>query len=569
MTSEVRDLVDEVAAETGAAPPEVLGEDAPVISLDEGLSLHDDTEQSLYYVGLIGGKDVGKTSLVNAIAGTVVAQPVGHGEGTRHVLAYCHRDAADDVRRELARIGDRLQVLPHDADHLRHQVLLDLPDIDSKYEDHVDLTRRMLRHMLYPVWVQSVEKYADARPRQLLLQVAAGNDPENFLFVLSKVDHVIDHEGLDAAGELAEDYGTRLRRALKLTASPEVLLCSAKRPEEYDLPRLRKMLGVERSDQQVEADKGKAQRRQILSIADWVGSQDLAGRAEAAGRLADEAAELLAERAGAPVLEQALPRLEEDAGHRMALAEPAAKAQCRAWPVVGWIDVALAPIVALVRRNLSAADSEAASLERHLADAGQSTAKNVQASFAQLQAAYPAVGRAYERRRLWEAPEAEAAAASLRRKLDAALATQRRQVAERMTPRRIFSPLRWLATVGVAVWFVLVQPLLQIVLPEREWSWTELATEAVALLSAQQLLASLGLVAVYLLVLWAGVRTRAYRKVATWRRRLSRGDAEDAQASPAAQTLAWMDELLAPLQDRHAKLRKLAGRADALRRRAA
>ena len=352
MKSEIAQLVAEVSAVTGAPPPAVMSGDAPTLADDAA------GDGELYYVGLIGGKDVGKTSLVNAIAGRTLADPTGHGEGTRTAIAYCHRDAADRVRRDLADAAGegKLEVQPHDADDLRRQVLLDLPDVDSRYEDHIRLTRAMLRHMLYPVWVQSVEKYADRRPRELLEQVAAGNDPANFVFVLSKVDQLIDREGLQAAGELAVDFGERLQKALELEKVPEVLLCSAKRPDDYDLPRLRKMLGVERSAERVATDRERAGRRQTLSVARWMADRDLDARAAAAGRLLDEAAESLAERVAAPILEEALPRLDEDAGHRMALAEPAARARCAAWPIVGWIDAAAAPLIGLVRRNLSSGD---------------------------------------------------------------------------------------------------------------------------------------------------------------------------------------------------------------------
>ncbi len=559
--SEVAQLVDSVRRLTGAAPPQVLDADAPIPS--EAGAVGD-----LYYVGLIGGKDVGKTSLVNAIAGQNVAEPTGHGEGTRIAVAYCHRDAERAVREDLAEFKEKLEIVPHDADAVRGQVLLDLPDIDSVYSDHIRLTRRMLRHMLYPVWVQSVEKYADNRPRQLLLQVAEGNDAANFLFVLSKVDQLIDREGLEAAGELALDFGERLQNTLELDEAPEVLLCSARRPEDYDLPRLRKMLGVARSAQRVAEDRGLAVRRQTASVADWVEAQNLPERAAGVKRLIDDAEAALAERVAVPILEEALPRLEDDPGHRMTLAEPAAKARVRAWPVVGWIDAALAPIVALVRRNLSPAASEGAALDQLLSDAGQSTAKNVRGTFAQLHTAYPLVAEVYDERRLWESPESEAAAASLRRRLNTALRAQRETIAARLKPTPWLAPLRWLLTVGVILWFVIVQPIVQVVVPKDQWSWTEILQEAVALLSAQSLLASLGIVVGYLVLLWGFLRMRAYRRVARWRRRLGR-ESSHAESSPAAQTMLWTSELLAPLQARHDELARLATDAAKLRQQAA
>src|SRR5690606_14956056 len=92
MSDPVDQLVTEITAATGAPPPAVMDAEAPIPA---------DTEGELYYVGLIGGKDVGKTSLVNAIAGTTIAEPTGHGEGTRVATAYAHAAAADQVRRKL------------------------------------------------------------------------------------------------------------------------------------------------------------------------------------------------------------------------------------------------------------------------------------------------------------------------------------------------------------------------------------------------------------------------------------------------------------------------------------
>src|SRR5690606_26782074 len=52
-----------------------------------------------------------------------------------------------------------------------------------------------------PVWMQSVEKYADRQVQELLRQVAAGNDPGNFVFVLNKVDQLGEETGRRRDGE--------------------------------------------------------------------------------------------------------------------------------------------------------------------------------------------------------------------------------------------------------------------------------------------------------------------------------------------------------------------------------
>src|SRR5205085_3881770 len=92
-------------------------------------------------------------------------------------------------------VPGQFRIVTHDSAHLLRQVLLDLPDIDSHWRAHLEVTRTMLRHMLYPVWVQSVEKYADRQPQEMLARVAAGNATQNFVFCLNKVDQVEGREG--------------------------------------------------------------------------------------------------------------------------------------------------------------------------------------------------------------------------------------------------------------------------------------------------------------------------------------------------------------------------------------
>ena len=57
MTSEVEQLVHEVTDLTGSAAPELFDRDAPVLRTDEAAG------EGFYLVGLIGGKEVGKSAL--------------------------------------------------------------------------------------------------------------------------------------------------------------------------------------------------------------------------------------------------------------------------------------------------------------------------------------------------------------------------------------------------------------------------------------------------------------------------------------------------------------------------
>ena len=218
-SSDADEIVRETMELTGSPGPELFNEDSPALA-DAG-------EDGIYLVGLIGGKEVGKSALVNALAGQKITDETSHGPGTETAIAYVHRARQAEAMALLERtVPGKFQVVPHDAANLGGQVLIDLPDIDSRFTSHLEITRRMLRHMLFPIWVQSVEKYADIQPQNLLAKVAAGNDPGNFLFCLNKMDQVSPQE----AAELREDFSRRMGRVLSLPKPPRVFMISARKP---------------------------------------------------------------------------------------------------------------------------------------------------------------------------------------------------------------------------------------------------------------------------------------------------------------------------------------------------
>src|ERR1039458_4092595 len=201
MTSELEQLILDTVQSTGVPPPELMDQRGPTLVRD-ALS-----EDGFYLVGLIGGKDVGKSALVNALVGEPITQTTSFGPGTEAVIAYAHESVAAELKQLLERaVPGCYRIITHRLGRLSRQVLLDLPDIDSHWQSHVQITRTMLRHMLFPLWVQSVEKYADRQPQQLLAKVAEGNAAGNFIFCLNKADQLVG----SAIEELREDFGQRI-----------------------------------------------------------------------------------------------------------------------------------------------------------------------------------------------------------------------------------------------------------------------------------------------------------------------------------------------------------------------
>lgn len=548
MTSELKEIIDETMELTGADAPAVLDANAPVLEVD---SSH---EQPLYLVGLIGGKEVGKSSLVNALVGQTISEQSAHGPGTEEVIAYAHHTAAEELRELLERVAPgKYRIVPHNVGELSQQVLVDLPDIDSHWAQHVALTRKILRHLLYPLWIQSIEKYADIQPQKLLTQVAAGNDPANFVFCLNKADQL--REGQAAAEELRADYAARLAKTLSLGAPPNVYLISAQQPQAMDLPALKAMLSNQKSTTIVHQSRQLAGTRQNRTLLRWLDAQQLSLRAAAAERLLQEAQELLAARVGVPLLEAQLPRLQNDAGYQLSIIEPVVQQRLSHWPLVNVVHTALLPLIALVQKNVSNGTT-----------AQQVRAPAVQAAFALLHQSQPAIGQLYRQRRLWEDLPADEAQSDLQTRLAETIERQAAQALDRVArPWALFAPLRWLATIGAVIWFPIVQPILQAMLAP---TWGGLSKEfvllAVQLLSAAYLLKSVGFLIIYFAVLWALLRWDTRRRVIRLLGAWAEVDAE-ASLSLSAQAMEWLDDLLEPLRRHVETVGKLAEKLKAIR----
>jgi hypothetical protein len=595
MTPTVEQLVRETLELTGADRPALLEDNAPILAEQVVRPAEGDGEEGFYLVGLIGGKEVGKSALVNALVGRPITAITSHGPGTETAIAYAHQSQEAALRELLDReVPGRFRIVTHDADSLRRQVLLDLPDIDSHYGSHLAVTRAMLRHMLYPVWVQSVEKYADLQPQQMLAKVAAGNAVQNFVFCLNKVDQVVTMPSPGVPGdgenggltsemlELRDDFAARLARTLSLASPPEVFLICAISPGRYELPRLRGLLCREKTQKAVRHSRELAGRRQDRSLLDWLAGQQLAERAERLGRLRSEAEELAAARLAVPLLEQVLPALTDDPASRQALADEILNDRVARWPLVSLVHTLLAPIFVLIRTMgakhaapLQGAEAMADFyLKGSAGGSGWSAAQAVQSTFAQLRQSQPALSTLYRTNKLWEDLPADSAATELARRLSATVERQRSATRQRAAGRggAWAAPVRWLLTIGALLWFPIVQPVLQLALNSPiDWSglgwhhWRPLLGMIVSVLGTDYLLRSAGFLAIYFLVLWLALRWNTQRKVARMSARWRSGNDPNPHLNLASQAMQWVDELTDPIRHAHDRMASLAERAASLK----
>lgn len=169
----------------------------------------------LIVCGLAGGKDVGKSTLINALAGATITSDTREvGRGTERPLAYVHEAARRAAAERLGGVSHpwQLEVAPHRVDAIRNLVLVDLPDFDSEFAEHAEIVRAVLPRLDRVIWVMTPRKIGDGAWTDLLPQVF--KDPLNIRYVLNKVDELLaDAEPLNGASKASRDSSAKSAEA--------------------------------------------------------------------------------------------------------------------------------------------------------------------------------------------------------------------------------------------------------------------------------------------------------------------------------------------------------------------
>jgi energy-coupling factor transporter ATP-binding protein EcfA2 len=206
----------------------------------------------LYVLALAGGTGVGKSSLLNALAGTAVSAVGARRPTTAVPVAWLPAHRLAEAAPLLEWLGD-VEVRVHDSggDAL---AVLDLPDLDSIERGHATRVDALLPKVDAVVWVSDLEKYQDAVLHDVYLRSWMRRLSRQAI-VLNKVDRVPPSD--------AEPLRADLRRQLAregLPAAP-VLLTSAT----SDVSELRRWLADGVEAKRVVIERRRASANAVLA----------------------------------------------------------------------------------------------------------------------------------------------------------------------------------------------------------------------------------------------------------------------------------------------------------------
>jgi len=338
-------------------------------------------------VGLLGGTGVGKSALLNALAGAEISSSSERRPTTDRIV--CHRHESDPLPDWLAADDLASATAAHGAHALRGVVMLDLPDVDGWKTEHRERTWRVIPRLDLLVVVSSVEKYAD---RVLYDELRAlPQAARNRVFVLNKSDLL----GADALALVAADFAQKLETHAGAVGS-RVVVVSALEAARGSVPGVAPLRAL------LEALGADTERRAVLeanaarAVADAGRALDVALPREPIARAL---AALDATLDPPPVLgprecERLAADLEAEVGPWIA-----AGARRSSWFPIGWIDYwarrarrrvgAPAPADPSARGGVLAAEHVDAMLRRPLAVARRRAEEALRASEGVLAPALP------------------------------------------------------------------------------------------------------------------------------------------------------------------------------------
>jgi hypothetical protein len=162
-----------------------------------------------YVLALVGGTGVGKSSILNALAGSTVSPASVRRPTTSLPVAWVPADERDALAPLLEWL-DVHDVRDHRADGLGPVAILDLPDIDSVAADHRARVEAILPRVDAVAWVTDPEKYHDAVLHDDFMRTWLPRLARQVVIV-NKADRVRPDQGRSIRRDLEADLAGRRR----------------------------------------------------------------------------------------------------------------------------------------------------------------------------------------------------------------------------------------------------------------------------------------------------------------------------------------------------------------------
>lgn len=217
--------------------------------------LFDTQTQRPLLVAFFGGTGVGKSSLLNRLAGEAIAEVGVVRPTSHHVTLYLHESYRGSLHEQALPTAET-RIVYHTDDARRYFAWLDMPDIDSTEQSNRAIVQQWLPLIDWLVYVVTPDRYHDDLGWQF---VQSRGHEHAWLFVMNHWD--------EAVPEQLEDFRQRLiEQGFK---DPRVLRTSCARnlPDD-ELKKLEALL------QQALQQHGIEKLRQVAGARRWQALQD-------------------------------------------------------------------------------------------------------------------------------------------------------------------------------------------------------------------------------------------------------------------------------------------------------